>query len=168
MLLNDPSKLSIEEELATFSPTFGPEFLVDIHLKIKPNFVGNDQEKVELLSFTDTIEKLTVDYYDFENVLLLNVEDLKIDVQNDQSYHLKIQQSIKNSGLTLEVFVNGNPIFEGSPIPEFSSQVKMIINSNLEEDKQFGEIKSISVFNGKFDCTKAFLSFEELENCDKK
>ena len=130
--------------------------------------MGNDQEKVELLSFTDNIEKLTVNYYDFENVLLLNVEDLKVDVQKDQSYHLKIQQSIKNSGLTLEVFVNGNPIFEGSPIPEFSSQVKMIINSNLEEDKQFGEIKSISVFDGKFDCTKAFLSFEELENCGKK
>merc|ERR1711860_121865 len=99
---------------------------------------------------------------DFENVLLLNVQrpNLQIDVQNDQSYYLKIQQSIKNSDLTLEVFVNGNPIFEGSPIAEFSNEVKMIINSNLEEDKQFGQIKSIKVFNGKLDCTKAFLSFE--------
>ena len=96
MLLNDPSKLSIEEELATFSPTFGPEFLVDIHLKIKPNFVGNDQEKVELLSFTDNIEKMTVDYYDFENVLLLNVEDLKIDVQNDQKRNERNERNEQN------------------------------------------------------------------------
>ena len=170
LIVTDPSQLSkAQEELATFS-TFGPEFLIDIHLKINPNFVGNAEDVVEILRFTDSIETLNLEYLDFENVLLLNVQEpnLQIDVQNDQSYYLKIQQSIKNSDLTLEVFVNGISIFEGSPIAEFSNQVKMIINSNLEEDKQFGQIKSIKVFNGKLDCTKAFLSFEELEKCGKK
>ena len=58
--------------------------------------MGNDQEKVELLSFTDNIEKMTVDYYDFENVLLLNVEGLKIDVQNDQKRNERNERNEQN------------------------------------------------------------------------
>ena len=170
LILTDPDQLSQpNEELATFT-TWGPEFLVDISLKINPNFVGNDQEMIEILSLTDLVtnEKLQLHYHDFENELILNLNPpLKIDVQSDQSYYLKIQQSMKNSDLTLKVWLDGNPIFEGSRLENLSQDVDLVINANFEEDQQFGQIKSIQVYNGKLECTKAFLSFEELRDCEK-
>ena len=159
-------------------PKWGPEFKIEIDLKLNPTSAGGI---FNIFRFTNTEndidgkgDRIPALFYDDDNEILSFFTQINDDysfaadfeVELDIVYKIVIRQFFdENGGNVFEILVNENLILnEINGIPETYENVKLL-RDEFYKDESYGAILKMNIFNGNEKCFKAFTTYEDFENC---